>query len=89
MNPLCAVSQKHQDQLMISPESKKYVYDVVPVTVADPVPRRFGAIKIDDMLEQRGSDLFLRKEFALAFVNSHHRRFRHQKLADSDESGTD
>lgn len=56
-----AVSERHNDELMESLESRKYQYAGGVMTVADAVSERFCAVRADDMLEHRGSDVFLKK----------------------------
>lgn len=54
-----------------------------------PVSARFCAVRVDDTLNQRGKDLFLKKEFELAIVDGRRRRFGFQKLAYSGEQGAE
>lgn len=58
------------------------------MTVASPVSGRFGAVGVDGILDQHVTGLFLTKEFALAIVESRHRRSCNQQLADFSEPGT-
>lgn len=59
------------------------------MTVANHVSGRLGPVKVDYMLEQRRTGLFLKNKLALAIVDGRHRCFRVQKLADFNEPGTE
>lgn len=80
--------QKHEGELMEPVESEKYQYGVGLMIFANPVCRRFGAIKVDETLQHRGANVFLKKGYALTIVDGLYRRFRVQKLADSGEPGS-
>lgn len=47
------------------------------MTVTNPDSGRFGAGKVDDVLEQHKADLFLKKGFALAIVDALQKMFLH------------
>lgn len=57
------------------------------MTVASSGFGRFGALEVSNVLEQRGTDVFLKMELSLAIVDGRHRRSITQKLADSGERG--
>lgn len=59
------------------------------MTVTKFVSDRFGAVEVEDMLEQQEPDLFLKEEIALAIIDGRHRRFCARKLADSGKQGTE
>lgn len=88
-NPLCAVSQRHEEELRESLESNRYWCSAELSIVASPVSERFGAVEVTELLEQRGTDLFLRKEFGFATVDGFQRPSRIRKPADYDEARTD
>lgn len=67
----------------------KYQYAVGAMDVANPVSGLFGAVKVGNMLEQRGTDVILEKEFALATVNGRRRRSCSQGLSNCGELGAE
>lgn len=69
MNLLRVVTQKHKDELMGSLKASKFQYSVGFKTFANPVSRRFGAITVDAMDDQRGTDLFLKNRTAPVAVD--------------------
>lgn len=60
-NPLLAVPQKHEDELIEFLKFNKYPYGVGFLAVAVSVSGRFGAVEVDYMLEQQRTDLFCKK----------------------------
>lgn len=72
-NSLLADSQKHDDELMEPLKLNKHQYGVGHITFADPDSERFRSIKVQDMPEQRGTNLFLKILFALAIDASRRR----------------
>lgn len=66
----------------------KYYYGVGPMTVANSVAGHLGTVTVDDMLEQHGADLFLRRELALAIADARRHRYCTRKPADSGEPKT-
>lgn len=57
------------------------------MTIVNPVSWRFGAVKVDDMLEKQRRDFFLTTGSVLAIVYSCHRFSSLEMLADSGEPG--
>lgn len=87
MNSLRTVSQKQDDELIESLTSNKYQYVFGLMTVGNPVFGGSSAVKVEDVFEHRGMDVFLKKEFVLAIVGGPHRRSYIQNLAHSGEPG--
>lgn len=83
---LCSVSQKHEDELVKSLKLNKYQYGVCLMTVVHSVSGRLGVVEVDDLLEQQGTGLFLRKKIALAIFDGRNRRACKQKRTDSSET---
>lgn len=88
-NPLCAGSQKHDDESMKSLEFNKYRYGVGLLFVATPVSGRFGAVEVDSMLEQQGKELILKKNLRLVPSTVATVAPCSQKLADSGVPGAE
>lgn len=84
-NPLRVIPKKHEQDLIEFLKFKKCEYVAGLMTVANVVMGRFGAVEVDDLLEQQVTGLFLRKGFALAITDGHHRRSSIPNLTYSGE----
>lgn len=74
-SPLRTVLLKHEDELMGSLKSIANQCAFGLLTVTNPISGRFAIVQVNDMLNQQGMDLFLKREFALAIVGGRHRPF--------------
>lgn len=73
---------------MESVKSIKYQYEVGHKTTANLVSGRFGAFKVEEMLQQQRTDFYFTEEITFAIIDGRPRCSCIQKLADSGEPGT-
>lgn len=74
------------------PESlqrNKFQYGARLMTVASRSLGKLGAVNFDSMVEHRGKERFLKNKVSLAAVDSHYGRSCIQKLAMSEQPGTE
>lgn len=67
--PLRADFREHENELIEPLESNNYQYGIGLMTFANLVSGHCGAVDVDNMLEQRRTNLFLKKVFTLAIVD--------------------
>lgn len=82
-NPLRAVSQKHDDDLLEPLRACKYQQGAGLVTLTSPAWEKFGAVHVDSMLEHCENERFLRDKIFLAVGRKRHRHSCNQKLVSS------
>lgn len=69
-NPLRALSEKHEDDLLGSLRAKKYHHDAGLKPVARPLSGKLGAVRVNIKVESRGRKRFFKEGFSLNVFGS-------------------